>query len=83
MKEYKEMIHTYHESISLLKSRIDELNEKIRTHKGDSQEALGSLVDRRYKLYQEVWELQGDIRMMGEYIEAVEERNLQKTLAIA
>jgi uncharacterized coiled-coil DUF342 family protein len=83
MTGYKEMICAYRDSITLLQSRIDQLNEKIREYRGGAGEALGSMVDRRYKLYQEIWELQGDVRMMMEYVEAVEGRNAEITLATA
>jgi chaperonin cofactor prefoldin len=78
------MVHEYRQSVSLLQSRIDELNAQIRTHKGETVEVpLNSLADRRYKLYQEIWELQAGIRAMMEYIEAVEGRGAKVTLATA
>jgi len=83
MKDYKEMIRTYRDSVTLLQSRIEQLNAQFRAHKEEGGEALGSLVDRRYKLYQETWELQGDIRMMMEYVEAVEGRDMQNIPATA
>ena len=75
MTDYRDMLDSYQESIDLLKGRINELSEQIGSKKsGKDTEALGKLVDRRYKLYQEVWELQACMRLICEYIEAVEER---------
>jgi prefoldin subunit 5 len=75
--DYRQMIATYHQSIALLTSRIHELNEQIRTRKTEPGETIGLLVDRRYKLYQETWEMQSSIRMMQDYIDAVESREQQ------
>ena len=74
MNEYRRMAQSYEESIGLLKGRIDELSAQIGGHRDDSGEVLAKLTDRRYKLYQEVWELQASLRMIREYIDAVEER---------
>ena len=74
MNEYQKMAESYEESIELIKGRIDELSAQINGHRIDGGEALTKLVDRRYKLYQEVWELQASLRMIREYIEAVEAR---------
>ena len=84
MTEYKEMINAYRTSIGQLQSRIEELNTQIRMHEGGSgEESRGALVDRRYRLYQEIWELQGDIRMISEYIEATEAREYKSIGATA
>ena len=75
MTDYRDMLYSYQESIDLLKGRIDELSEQISSKKSsESGEVLSKLIDRRYKLYQEVWELQACMRLICEYIEAVEER---------
>jgi len=74
MSDYREMVKSYEESIGLLKGRIDELTVQIGRHKAGGGETLNKLIKRRYKLYQEIWELQACLRMIWEYIDAVEER---------
>ena len=77
MNEFREMARSYEHSIDLLKGRIDEISLQIGGLRADG-EALGKLVDRRYKLYQEIWELQGSLRSILEYIDAVERRGGSK-----
>ena len=78
MDDYKDMLESYKESVCLLKGRIDELNTLICGYEpGGDGDVLGKLAKRRYKLYQEIWELQACMRMIREYIEAVEEREGQ------
>ena len=75
MGDYQQMLESYKDSIDLLKGRIDELHTLIcNYHPGSCGDTLGKLIERRYKLYQEVWELQSAMRMIREYIDAVDER---------
>jgi len=75
MNDYRKMLESYKESARLLQKRIDELTALIcRYQPGIDGETLGKLAERRYKLYQEVWELQASMRMIREYVDAVGER---------
>ena len=74
MTTYKQMAKSYQESINGIQGRIEELNVQINSNQAGGGEELNRLVERRYRCYQQVWELQEDLRSIREYIEAVEER---------
>ena len=72
IKYYKNMLQQYQASLELLQKRIAELTSNIREGHADSENILMS--ERRYRLYQEMWEIQGDMRQISEYIQSVSGR---------
>ena len=72
IKEYKNMLQQYQNSLELLQIRIAELTGKIREGHAERENILMS--ERRYRLYQEMWEIQGDMRQINEYIQSVSGR---------
>jgi len=72
LTEYKNMLKQYQHSLELLQIRIAELSEKIREGHAESENIIMS--ERRYRLYQEMWEIQGDMRQIDEYVQLVSAR---------
>lgn len=71
MTDITTTIAEYSASMALVRRRIDELNQRISSasihEEGDSRKILET---RRYMLYSELWEMEGAMDALQEYLDA-------------
>lgn len=69
MQDIKNSIEEYRESRECLQRRIHELNALIgKSSPCKENSSLKKLLERRYTLYTELWDIEYAIRELGEYL---------------
>lgn len=80
MKEIRQTIASYEESIRLVHERIHQLHDAIAQQGGEGHPSTKQLARRRHLLYREMWEMQQSKQAMEEYVRLVNGREKHQSM---